>query len=121
MVIHGREITFKRTVLANCEIADLCPNGDIEKIDKVINTKYAESQRAAAAIMAALSKGAEMARKYEEPGYTMRPLTAEEAMLLDNDEFNSLFTEAWNVFTGDAEVTVEAEAPKVKNAEGDSE
>lgn len=121
MVIHGREIKFRRTVLANCEIAELSPDGDINKFEKLLQGKYALAQRSAAAFMAAMSKGYEMERQYEEPGYQMRPLTVEEALLLDNDAFNDLFAEALAVFADDGKTTVDAEAPKQKgkNADGD--
>lgn len=123
MEIHGREIKFRRTVLANCEIAEVCPDGDINKIDGLLHAKYATAQKAAATIMSALSKGYEMEQKFNDPSYEMHPLTVDEVLLLDNDEFNALFVEALNVWADDGKVTVEAEEPKQKgkNATGDSE
>lgn len=125
MEIHGREIGFKRTVLATCEIAELSPKGDINQFDKLLMSKeYAVTQKAAAGFIAALSKGYEMAKAFEDLDYKPRPLTFDEVMCLDNDEFNELFQEALTAWTGE-KVTVEAEEVKVKgkgkNAEGDGE
>ena len=125
MEIHGREIGFKRTVLATCEIAELSPKGDINQFVKLLMSKeYAVTQKAAAGFMAALSKGYEMAKAFEDLDYKPRPLTFDEVMCLDNDEFNALFQEALTAWTGE-KVTVEAEEVKVKgkgkNAEGDGE
>jgi len=121
MEIHGREIRFRRTVLGNCEIAEICPDKDINKFNDLISGEYAIAQRAAAAFMVAMNKGYEMNAKYENPEHVERPLTMEEVLLLDNDTFNDLFLEALSVFADDGRVTVEAEEPKGKNGNGDSE
>lgn len=129
MEIHGREIGFKRTVLATCEIAELSPKGDIKQFDKLLMSKeYAVTQKAAAGFIAALSKGYEMAKAFEDLDYKPRPLTFDEVMCLDNDAFNELFQEAITAWLGE-KVTVEAEDEaeevkvkgKGKNAEGDGE
>lgn len=112
MIIHGREIKFRRTVMGNCEIAEICPDKDINRFTELVSGDYATAQTAAAVFMAALSKGYEMAQKYEDPSYTMHPLTKEEVLLLDSDEFNDLFLEALDAFKADGKTTVEAEAPK---------
>ena len=112
MQIHGREIKFRRTVMGNCKIADASPGGDIGRLDELLNAEYGTAQRAAALFMAALSEGYEMNQHYEDPNYTMRPLTEEEALLLDSDEFNALFAEALGAFVADGKQTVEAEPVK---------
>lgn len=123
MEIHGREVGFKRTVLATCEVAELSPKGDINQFDKLLMSKeYAVTQKAAAGFIAALSKGYEMAKAVEDLDYKPRPLTFDEVMCLDDDEFNALFQEALSAWTGE-KVTVEAEEVKQKgkNANGDGE
>lgn len=122
MILHGREVKFRRTVLGNCEIAEMSPKKDINRFDELLKGDYMTSQNAAAKFMVALSKGYEMNQRFENPDYEMNPLTVEEALLLDGDDFNELFTEALTAFTGD-KPTVEAEPVKEKgkNAEGDSE
>lgn len=124
MEIHGRDVNFRRTILATCEVAEMSPDGDVNKFDKLLTSKeYAKSQKAAAAFVAALSKGYEMAREWEEPGYKGRPLTAEEVLSLDDAQFESVFVEALRAWTGDATITIETEPVKGKgkNADGDSE
>ena len=37
MLIHGREIKFLRTVQAACDIADICPKGDMANIGKLFD------------------------------------------------------------------------------------
>lgn len=117
MQIHGREIGFRRTVLGNCEIAEICPNRDINKFNDLVNGDYITTQKAAASFMVALSKGYEMNRAFEEPGYQPRPLTVEELMLLDNEIFNELFVIAISRFADDGKTTVEAEPIPVKKTE----
>lgn len=119
MIINGREIKFRRTVLGNCEIAEICPDKDINKFNDLLGGDYPTSQRAAAKFIAALSKGHEMWRKLEEPGTEARPITEEEALLLGDDDFGALFIAALNAFQGDGETTVETEEPRGKNAGGD--
>lgn len=123
MELHGREIKFRRTVLANCEIAEKCPDGDINRFNELLEGSYAVAQKAAALFMAAMSKGYEMEQKFIDPAYIERPLTEAECLLLDNDDFNNLFAEAMAVFSDDGKVTVETEEPKAKgkNATGDGE
>lgn len=122
MFLHGREVKFRRTVLGNCEIAEMSPKKDINRFDELLKGDYMTSQNAAAKFMVALSKGYEMNQRFENHDYEMLPLTLEEALLLDGEDFNALFEEALAVFAGD-KPTVEAEPVKEKgkNAEGDSE
>ena len=123
MEIHGRKIHFRRTVLANCEIAEACPDGDINRFNELLQGSYSVAQKAAALFMSVLSKGYEMEQKFNDPAYIERPLTEAECLLLDNDDFNNLFAEAMSVFTDDGKVTVETEEPKAKgkNATGGGE
>lgn len=112
MTINGREIKFRRTVLGNCKIAEICPGKDINQFSALIEGDYPTAQTAAATFVAALSEGYEMWREFEEPGYKGRPVMQAEVMLLDSDDFNNLFAEALSVFSSDGKTTVEAEAPK---------
>lgn len=121
MKIHGREVSFRRTVLGNCEIAEMCPKKDINKFEELLKGDYATAQTAAAKFVVAMSKGYEMNQRFENPEYEMHPLTLEELMLLDNDEFNDLFEEALHAFAQDGKTTVDAETTKGKNESGGSE
>jgi len=122
MQIHGRDVNFRRTVLGNCEIAEICPKKDINKLGDVFTkSDYATAQRAGAKFMVAMSKGYEMTKHYSDSEYVMRPLTEEEVLLLDSDEFNDLFMEAMNAFIADGKTTVQTEAAPSKNADGGGE
>lgn len=121
MIVHGREIKFRRTVLATCEIADVCPDKDISRFGELASADYVSSQKAAAQFVVALNRGYEMNQKYEDPGHEERPLTLEEVMLLDNDDFNTLFQDALKAFEQGGKTTVETEEPKGKNGARDSE
>lgn len=115
MVVNGREIKFRRTVWANCEIADLSPDGKIERFGELLSSdSFATSMRTAAKFMAILSNGYEMSKAFEDPSYQMRPLSMEEALMLDDGTFADLMTEAGAAFAGDAKTTVETEEPKKK-------
>ena len=119
MEINGRDVRFFRSVLANCEIADASPDGDVNRLltEQLQKGTYAVSQRAAVVIICALSKGYETAEHVKDPAYIPRPITAEEAMSLKTQDFNALFDEAINEFYDGGIRTVEAEPEKEKKTE----
>lgn len=115
MIINGREIYFKRTVMATCIIADRCPEGDIARVKEIFEGAYHNYMENAAIFVVALNDGYERAKALEEPGYTPHPLTVEEVMLLDFDEFNALLDAAKAAFAAE-KPTVETQ-PSKKNPE----
>lgn len=106
MVVHGREVTFFRSVWADCEM-NTWANGDTSKIDQFLRADYVTSQTACAKIMAILSEGSEQAKKYEDPEYVKRPLTEAEALTLSAVDFSALFNEAMKAWVGE-KPTIEA-------------
>lgn len=106
MVVHGREVSFFRSVWADCEI-NTWAQGDMSKIDQFLQADYVTSQTACAKIMAILSEGSEQAKKYEDPEYVKRPLTEAEALTLAPADFSALFTEAMQAWLGE-KPTIEA-------------
>lgn len=99
MVVHGREISFLRSVGANCAIDELTGgNWDTYFAD---NSGYAAGQRFSARFMEILSTAAEDAKVFEIDGYIKRPLTTAEAMTLDDETFNALFQEAMSAWKGE--------------------
>lgn len=106
MEIHGREVTFKRTVWADCELNKLS-DGSVKRLEESLESDYVTSQLTSAKIIAVLSRASEMARKYEEPGYEPKPLTEEEALSLTGEEFSQAFREALKAWTGE-KPTIEA-------------
>ena len=122
MKIYGREIRFRRTVGATCDIADLCPDKDISRIGEVMNGGTTRSQfRAMCGFVAALNKGYEDWQKFtashvgsfgsvgEVEFVFQDPLTFEELSTLSPEELSALFLEAMEVFNEDGKTTVETE------------
>lgn len=116
MIVHGREIKFLRTVNAACEIAELCPKQTLQNIAKLFegSDKYRITNMAN--IIHFLNEGYEEAKAFEEEGYTPKPITVKELLLLDEVTFNALFVEATDAFYADKQ-TVEVEEEKKKEEE----
>lgn len=109
MEVNGREIGFRRSVLANCELEKAAPDGDVRRLinENLASSSYATAQEAAAAIIISLNKGHEMQKASADPAYKPHPLTMLEVMSLTEPDFNALFEEAYQVFRNDGKITVE--------------
>lgn len=115
MKINNHEIKFLRTVLANCEIAKVCENRDIQNFDKLIESNdTVMAYHAQCVFICAMQKGYEMHEKFENPDYIPHYITEDDLMLLDPEDFNTLATEAFNAFAGDAVQEIETQEPKAK-------
>lgn len=114
MVIHGREIGFLRTVKTTCDLAEICPDKDLEKLEVLLNSDVATAQKTAASMMQFLSEGYEMSRHFEDPSYEPRPLTQDEILFLDEKTYAELFKQAVDAFREGAATTVEVEEKKGK-------
>lgn len=114
IMIHGREVHFRRTVWATCEIAKLCPGGDLARISEAMGDGFASNMEVTARIAEILSRADAEARSWEEHNLDAvnMALTAEELMTLDLEEFISVTTAAMAAFNKDAETTVETEPVK---------
>lgn len=118
MVINGREIKFRRTVKANCLLAEHAPNKDIRRYPELWNTdNYADSQLAAAYWVFALNDGYENWLSFQDHDHVSNPLTVEEIMSLDEDTFAQLFMEAIEVYRADGKQTVQTQPKKSKKKE----
>lgn len=116
MLVHGREIKFLRTVSAACEIAELCPNGDMANIADLFKGSHKNRLVNMANIIHFLNMGYEEAHAFEEEGYKPNIISVKELMTLDDETFNSLFEQATNSFYADKQ-TVEVEPEKKKDEE----
>ena len=117
MKIYGREIRFRRTVGATCDIADLCPDKDISRIGEVMNGGTTRSQfRFIYNFIMALNKGYEDAEQFKNKDHVKQVITFEELSTLDTDEAMALFKEAMEVFNGDGKTTVETEKKMEQDA-----
>ena len=116
MKIAGKEIGFKRTVLAHCKLTDIAPDRSIPKFftERILSTDYAVAQTAAAQFIAIMNEGYEQAKHLEDPDYVPQPFKAADLLSLTEAEFNALYTEAIGVYNNDGKTTVEVAPPKGK-------
>ncbi|MBQ7563918.1 MAG: hypothetical protein IJT16_08010 [Lachnospiraceae bacterium] len=113
MQIYGREVKFLRTVAGNCKIADICPDGDINKAGMLFEGSYQKSQVTAAKFICIMAEGYELNRKFNDPSYEPFILTQEMIMNLPDEDFGKAFDEALKSYAGE-KATVEAEPVKTK-------
>lgn len=119
MKLFDKEYGFKLTVGASAELAKACPEGDMNRLDEVLDGAYSGTIDGASKFLLALSRGYEQARAFEEIGYKPQPLTEELIAAMDFDQFAEALREAGAAFRRDGAPTVEAESAK-KNGGADS-
>lgn len=112
MIINGKERGFLLTIGASAEISELCPQGDLSRLGEVFNQSYAKQIRVTAKLIAAMSRGFENQKHYEDPDYEPDPLTVDEILTLDTNTFQELTHEVMQKFGADQQPTVETEAKK---------
>lgn len=116
MVINGKERGFLLTIGASAEISDLCPQGDLARLNEVFDQPYAKQIRATAKLIAAMSRGYENQKRYEDPSYEPDALTVDEILALDTATFQELTHAAMEQFRADQKPTVEVEPGKKKES-----
>lgn len=114
MIIFGKERGFRFTVGASVEIAEMCPDGDLTKIEKFLSGKYGRVTRNGAKLIIELNKAYEMQRSFEDETYKPEPLTMAQLMALSAEQFTALMSEAMAAFEAGRKTTVEVE-PSKKN------
>lgn len=121
MKIHGKEIKFLRTVKATSDIAKLCPNGDINRIEEVFSEKdIAGTIENGAKLIHFLNEGYEMNKHFEDPSYQPNIISVEEILYLDDATYTKLIQSAMKDLNNGAETSIEVEESKKKggNHEG---
>lgn len=119
MEINGRTVNLRRTVKANCILAERAPGKDIRRYPELWNAdNYTDAQLSAAFFIYALSEGFEAWKSFQDKDYTPNPVTVDELMSLDEDIFNELFKEAIAVYTADGKTTVETQPKRSKKKTG---
>lgn len=116
MIINGKERGFLLTIGASAEISDLCPQGDLSRLGEVFSQSYAKQIRVTAKLIAAMSRGYENQKHYEDPSYEADPLTVDEIMTLDTNTFQELTHEVMQKFGADQKPTVEVEDKKKESS-----
>lgn len=116
MNVEGKEIGFRRTVLANCKLTEAAPDRNISRFfkEKILSPDYAVAQTAAAQFIAAMNEGHEQYLHFLDPTHYPDPVKPEALLSLDEATFNALYQEALKVYTEDGKVTVEVAPPKGK-------
>lgn len=112
MKIFNYDYGFLLTVGASAEIADLCPNGDIEKLGEALDGAYSHTLDITNGMIVAMSRGYEMNKAFENPGYEPHPLTKDVLMALPQSVFAEVEAEAVKAFSASKERAVEVEAKK---------
>lgn len=114
MIIHGREIKFKRTIGAVCMIAENCKDKNIDNLASFLNNgTTTEVLLARASFIAALSNGYDDQQSFENPNYERINLQIEEILALDEEPMAKLFNEAVSAWMGE-KPSIEVEEPKKK-------
>ena len=111
MKIRGRDIRFLRTVKTACDIADICPDKDLNKISALFSGSISEINKNGAKLIHFMNEGYEMSKHFDDPTYKPNPISEEELLYLDDETYQQLFTEMMSAFMGD-KPTVEAEESK---------
>lgn len=120
MVIFGEEYGFMLTVGASAAIADLCPDGDLNRMGDVLQGKFSDTIFFTAHFIEAMAKGFDDAKRYAGEEITHKPLTAEMVMALPSDVFKEVQSAALASFRGDTKTTVEV-APSKKKENSEAE
>ena len=113
MEIFGEEYGFSLTVGASAEIADLCPDGDLNRMNEVLESRYSKAIDFTASFIVAMAKGFDDARRYAGEEITHKPLTADMVKALPSDVFGKVQAAALAAFKEDTRSTVEV-APSKK-------
>lgn len=113
MKIFGEEYGFTLTIGASAAIADLCPDGDLTRMNEVLSGRMSQTIDFTAAFIAAMAKGFDDAKRYEGEEITHRPLTVDMVKALPSDAFQEVQAAALAAFQEDTKTTVEV-APSKK-------
>lgn len=117
MKIYGEEYGFKLTIGASAAIADLCPDGELERMEELMQGKVSDTLKFTASFIEVLAKGFDDAKRYAGEEVTHRPLTAEMVMSLPSADFQEIQAAAIAAFKDGLQQTVEVAPPKKKEKE----
>ena len=117
MKIFGDEYGFMLTVGASAAIADLCPDGDLNRMGEVLEGRFSDTVKFTASFVAAMAKGFDDARRFSGEEVTHKPLTAEMMLSLPNSVFKEVQSAALAAFKGDTETTVEVKESKKEESQ----
>lgn len=115
ITVQGVEYDLELTVGAFAEISEACPNGDFSRIDELFQLPPGKAMLAAAKMLAAMSRGAEEKKRYEDPSYSPHPLTYQELVNLPLLEYKPIQAQLASAMGGClSEQKIKTEASKKK-------
>lgn len=116
MKIFGEEYGFMLTVGASAEIAKLCPDGDLNRMNEVIGGNFADAVTFSAKFIVAMANGYDDAKRFAGETVTHKPLTLDMVMALPGSEFAEVQTAALAAFGEDLNPSVEIDSKKKTEA-----
>lgn len=117
MKIFGEEYGFMLTVGASAAIADLCPDGDLNRMGELLQGRFSDTVNFTASFIVAMAAGFDDAKRYAGEEITHKPLTAEMVLSLPSDAFQEVQTAALAAFASDTKATVEVAPAKKKESQ----
>lgn len=119
MVIFGEEYGFLLTIGASAAVAELCPDGDLSRINEVLDeNKVGQVINFTAHLCEAMAKGFDDEKRFSGEQVTHRPLTAEMVLALSRDDFKDVQAAAIAAFKASTATTVELAPSKKKESQG---
>lgn len=117
MKIRGREIKFLRTVKATSDLAKLCPDQDISRIEELFNGALPTVLETGAQIIHFLNEGYEMNKHFDDPSYKPQIISVEEILYLGDGDYTALMKDAMANFNNGADTMIELEESKKNEKE----
>ena len=117
MKIFEEEYGFALTVGASAEIADMCPDGDLNRMGELLEGRFSETVNFTASFIAAMAKGFDDARRFSGEQVTHKPLTKEMVLALPSNAFKEVQNAALAAFKGDTETTMEVAPSKKRESQ----
>lgn len=112
MIIHGKERGFKMTIGASAKIAELCPGGELTRLEEALGGPYSKAVVILLKVIHYLAEGYELEKMYTVQGYIPDTISIEELSVLSPQELSSVKLEAMEQMSKDMSLTVEIEEPK---------
>lgn len=117
MKVRGKEIKFLKSVQAICDITEICPDRDINRIAEIFSGSLDQTQKNCAVLIHTLNKCYEMSKYYDEKAlgndYVPQYLSVEEILYLKQEDYQALLEEAMKAMN-EENTTVKAEKSKKK-------
>lgn len=120
ITVQGTEYDVDLTVGAFAEISEICPGGDFSRIDELFKLPVGKAMIAAAKMLAAMSKGAEERKHFEDPSYSPHLLTYQALVNLPLLEYKPIHAQLASIVSKClSEQKIQTETSKKKEKTGE--